>query len=98
MTTQVFYLDNKAYTGAEAGQEMADNIRYALEDGDNVKLVIGQKVCSVNSSYLEAVIKPTMVKYGKEKLQNLITFFCLGRYSITADLDESIDRIERDVN
>ena len=80
------------------GSQYGDEIRIKSEIDEiatPVRVLIPHNISSITASFLEAFIKPSLLKLGVTEFNKKISFICTGGYNIEIDLQEAIHRILR---
>lgn len=86
--------DSSVFAGSEYGDEV--RIKSEIDEiATPIRVLIPHNIASITASFLEAFIKPSLVKLGVTEFNKKISFICTGRYNIEIDLQEAIHRILR---
>lgn len=65
---------------------------------DKITITVPTDISSINPSFLEEFLENIVTKLGEKSFCDKFTFINEGRYKITDDLTEAIERILREEN
>jgi len=93
-------LGSKVFTGRDRGINVRNESKIdSLEsEYDKVQVIVPSDVRSINPSFLEEFLFNVVQKLGADGFRKKFSFISEGRYDITQDLEEAVDRILREEN
>ena len=91
---------SRVFAGRDRGIEVRENSKIdELElEYDEIRILIPEDIGSINPSFLEEFLINVVSKLKEEAFFKKIKFINTGRYNISNDLQEAVDRILRDDN
>ena len=89
---------SRVFTGRDRGIEVRDlsKIDQIEAQSDEVVIQIPEDIGSINPSFLEEFLLNVVIKLQPEQFFKKIRFENNGRYKITTDLQEAVERILRE--
>jgi len=91
-------LGSRVFTGRDRGIEvrLASKIDFLEKESDEITIQIPDDIGSINPSFLEEFLLNVVVKLQAEMFFKKFRFQNNGRYKITNDLQEAVERILRE--
>lgn len=106
METKVFKIDlqdfrtagAKVFTTRPRGIEVRNKSKIDTVEPqyDKIEIIIPTDISSINPSFLEEFFENVVTKLGEQGFYQKFSFINEGRYKISNDLNEAIERILRD--
>lgn len=89
---------SRVFTGRDRGIEVreASKIDFLEKESDEITIIIPDDIGSINPSFLEEFLLNVVVKLQPDKFFKKFSFQNNGRYKITNDLQEAVERILRE--
>lgn len=91
---------SRVFTGRDRGIEVrnASKIDSFESQFDEIIIQIPEDIGSINPSFLEEFLHNVVIKLKKDAFFNKFQFKTTGRYNISNDLIEAVERILREEN
>jgi len=88
---------SKVFTGRDRGIQVRkkSKINELEKESDEITIIIPEDIGSINPSFLEEFLLNVVTKLKADKFFQKFKFVNNGRYKITEDLEEAVDRILR---
>ena len=90
----------KVFTGRPRGKDVRIKSEIdSLETKHNkISITIPEDISSINPSFLEEFLETVVIKLGERGFYDKFSFINPGRYKVTIDLEEAIERILHEEN
>lgn len=91
---------SKVFTGRDRGVDVRESskIDELAKEKEQITISIPEDIRSINPSFLEEFLFNVVTSLGESGFKNKFQFDNPGRYKISDDLHEAVDRILREEN